>query len=100
MAIVELLYFPGCPHAEAAREQLRSAFATINRAPEWIEIDVTAENAPEHVRGFGSPSILVDGRDVAPSAEKSGVSCRLYADGDVRGAPALNAIVVALAALQ
>jgi hypothetical protein len=89
---VQLLYFPGCPNVEAAREQLRRVVAdraTID------EIDTTAPDTPASLRGWGSPTILVDGIDVA-GGEPSGSCCRLYPGGDVRGAPSETAIRAAL----
>jgi hypothetical protein len=95
---VELLFFPGCPHVPAAREQLRRAFAAVGVPAVWTEVDVTAENAPASVRGYGSPTILVDGQYVAGTAPAEGSSCRIYAGSEVRGVPPLEAIVAALRA--
>jgi hypothetical protein len=51
------------------------------------------------VRGYGSPTVLVDGRDVAGAVPIEGMrSCRVYesaADGP-RGAPSVELIVAAL----
>lgn len=101
MRRVELLYFPGCPHIEAARGQLRRAFDALGLEPQWREFDVTAPAAlPEH-RDRGSPTILVDGRDVAGTDERAaGAACRLYLDTDVPGAPALRLVTEALRALR
>lgn len=96
MATVELLYFPDCPNVPAAREQLRRAFEAIGAPPKWNEIDVSSDAAPAHTRGYGSPSILVDGKDVTGATLGGGSSCRIYAGSDVRGVPPLDAIVVAL----
>lgn len=98
MATVELLYFPECPNVPAAREQLRRALAVFGAPSKWTEIDVTVESAPAHARGYGSPTILVDGKDVTGAVPGDGSSCRIYADSDVRGAPPLDAIVAALRA--
>ncbi len=96
VATVELLYFPDCPNLPAAREQLRRALEEVGRRAEWLEHDVMAPHAPAHVRGFGSPTILVDGKDVAGADPTSGGSCRVYPGSDVRGVPALAAIRAAL----
>lgn len=93
---VELLFFPGCPHIEAARGQLRRAFEALGVAPAWREVDVTAPEAPEAVRGYGSPTILVDGRDVTGAPPGDGRACRVYLGSDVVGAPPLSAVVEAL----
>jgi hypothetical protein len=98
MATVELLYFPDCPNLPAARQQLRRALDELGRRPEWIERDVTAPDAPEHVRGHGSPTILVDGKDVTGVEPGNGSSCRVYLGSDVRGVPALKVIKAALRA--
>jgi mercuric ion transport protein len=99
MTKVELLYFPDCPNVPAAREQLRRAFATLGLAPRWTEVDVTSENAPEHTRGYGSPSILVDGREVTGAQPGDGSSCRIYIGSETPGVPPLHAIVAALTRL-
>lgn len=98
MATVELLYFPDCPNVPAAREQLGRACVAAGLPAAWSEIDVTAEGAPAHARGYGSPTILVDGKDVTGAAPGGGSSCRIYVGSDVRGVPPLDAIVAALRA--
>ena len=95
-ARVELLGFPDCPHLPAAREQLKRAFARLGREPNWAELDVTAADAPERVRGYGSPTILIDGVDISGQGPGDGQSCRWYAGSDLEGAPALEVVVEAL----
>jgi len=96
MTTVELLYFPGCPNVSAAREQLRRAFTAVGRPASWTEIDVSADSAPAHTFGYGSPSVLVDRRDVMGAGPSGGTSCRIYVENDVQGVPPLEAIVSAL----
>jgi mercuric ion transport protein len=74
--LVQLLHFPGCPHVDAARAALRAAGISFD------EVDVTAPGTPAALRNWGSPTILVDGRDVAGSPQPTGLSCRLYSSGD------------------
>jgi mercuric ion transport protein len=96
MPTVELLYFSECPNVPTAREQLRRAFTSVGALPVWTEVDVAADTAPAHARGYGSPTILVDGKDVTGAAPGSGSSCRIYAGSDTPGVPPLVAIVAAL----
>jgi mercuric ion transport protein len=96
MTTVELLYFPGCPNVSAARDQLRRAFTAIGRPASWTEIDISADSAPAHTRGYGSPTVLVDGRDVTGDDPADGTSCRIYGESDVQGVPPLEAIISAL----
>lgn len=93
---VELLYFPECPNVNAAREQLRRALAESGLPLRWTEHDVTSPRAPKRVRGFGSPTILVDGQDVSGASSEEAASCRVYLGSDVRGVPPLETIVQAL----
>jgi hypothetical protein len=91
--LVELVYFPGCPHVEAARTALWAALEQSGLAPVWQEWDQTTQAAPARVHELGSPTILVNGRDVTgPSVPTAGRACR--ADG----IPTSEAILAALAA--
>ena len=70
--------------------------ASIDPAPELIELDVTAPTTPEHLRHWGSPTILVDGTDVAHGSP-TGASCRVYLDSELPGVPPLALLHAALA---
>jgi hypothetical protein len=63
-ASVELVYFSGCPNVEAARSNLRAAFADLGTDPGWCEWNLDDADVPDRVRGFASPSVLVAGRHV------------------------------------
>lgn len=96
---VELVYDADCPNVGAARAALLAAFAAARITATWREWDRKAPESPAYVRGYGSPTILVDGRDVAGAAPTEGVdSCRIYRDGGsgVRGVPAVATIARAL----
>jgi len=90
---IQLLTFPGCPNAAPAREALREAMALEQVKTEIEEIDVTSEHAPEWATCWGSPTILVDGADVADGAPSLEPSCRLYQGG----APSIAQICARLA---
>lgn len=89
---VNLLHFQGCPNVEQARRNLTEAFRRVGAEAEWAETDVQSEDCPPHWRGFPSPSILVDGRDVATgdSARTGSSACRFG------GAPSVEQITNAL----
>jgi hypothetical protein len=88
---VQLLYFPGCPHVERAREAIRAALAAVDLLPVFEEVDTTTESTPPALAKWGSPTVLIDGRDAA-GAQPSGVACRLY-DG---GAPSTALVLAAI----
>jgi hypothetical protein len=94
---VQLLYFPGCPNVELARQALRRALEACRLPIDVEEVDVSAPHTPEPLRGWGSPTILIDGADVAGQAPGSGASCRLYSDGEsIRAVPSEAIIQAAL----
>jgi hypothetical protein len=82
-ARIDLVCFEGCPHADQARENIRAAAALIglrSEPVEWSEWDLMSDATPDSFRRHGSPTVLVDGRDVTGSGPGTdGMACR--ADG-------------------
>ena len=93
---IQLLYFVGCPNLEPARLALRDAMAAEKLDQDVEEIDVESPTAPESLRGWGSPTILIDGKDVTGTTRTTGSSCRLYANGG----PSVEEIRARLAAAR
>ncbi|MGH9393300.1 MAG: DF family (seleno)protein [Terriglobales bacterium] len=84
---VQVLSFRGCPHHERTVARVRQALASAQLAAPVDEIWVSDTDAPA---GFaGSPTVLVNGRDVEPAPPAMGPACRRYADA---GAPSLAAL--------
>ncbi len=99
---IELVYDCDCPNVEAARSQLRRALIEVGLDTQWKEWDREGADVPDHVRHYGSPTILVNGKDVAGlGTEADSNSCRVYADADGRlqGIPSVEMIRAALVAL-
>ena len=75
---IELVFFDGCPNARQARENIRAAIETVGLPPEqaeWSEWDLMSEATPDAFRRHGSPTVLVDGRDVTgPASGEEGTS--------------------------
>ena len=65
---IDVLYFEGCPNWRQARENLRRALTLAGLPGNWDEIDLQASGTPETLRGFPSPSVLIDGKDVVSGA--------------------------------
>lgn len=93
---IDLLYFQGCPHVDAARTQLGRALAQAGLPSEWNELDVRDASTPPALRGYGSPSILIDGVDVLGAPPGDALACRFYVGSDLPGAPPLEALLRAL----
>ena len=78
--IVELVYFGSCPNVDVARQALKDALSSLGLSPGWQEWDQEDPTTPARLRGYGSPTVLIGGRDVrggSPASE--GLACR--ADG-------------------
>lgn len=93
MPIVDFVYDRDCPNVKAARGNLMRAFSRMGIAARWNEHQIGSPDSPAHVRGFGSPTILVDGADVDGLEAASEDCCRLY-EGD--RAPSVESIAAAL----
>jgi hypothetical protein len=61
---VQVLFFQGCPNYMAAIDLIKSV--APNASVEQVEIKSTDD--ARRMRFLGSPTILVDGMDVEPSA--------------------------------
>jgi mercuric ion transport protein len=97
MTRVELIYSRDCPNVDETRARLRRAFATAGMTARWVEHVIGEPDVPEHARGYGSPTIFVDGRDVAGEMPHGEQCCRIYAEGtERRGTPPLGMITAAL----
>lgn len=92
---VQLLSFPGCPNAEVARRNLLEAFRRVGLRPAWEDVNLDDEATPASLRGYGSPAVLVKGKDVSgKEPDGAGISCRLYLG--TSGAPSVEAIARSL----
>jgi len=97
---LEVLYFDGCPSYEHAVALVRKALAAerITAPIQLIRVDTDAE-AQRH--GFyGSPTIRVNGEDVAPfpAGATPHLACRVYRrpDGQLASVPPYETLVAAL----
>ena len=88
---IDLVYFSGCPHVDAARGAVRVALRAAGLPEEWREWNQTDPETPERLRGYGSPSVLVGGIDVT-GAGPAGGGPRCCAGG----APSAGAIAATL----
>lgn len=95
IGVIELVYFAGCPNVEAARTVLRRALERKGLAPVWREWDQTKPGVPARVLGLGSPTILVNGRDITGGdVSMTGPACRFDS------LPGPELIIAAIAAVR
>ncbi len=98
MPSVELIYDRACPNVPEARANLLRAFTEVGLRPRWSEHVFEDPSAPPAARGFGSPTILVDGREISGAEPAGSGCCRLYdGAGALARAPSAAMIATALA---
>ena len=101
---VALVYDETCPNVDECRTALRAALSAVGASPVWNEWDRNSASTPAAYRGFGSPTVLVNGHDIsgpATALPAHGNSCRIYpgdAGRSTCGAPSVTTIVNALLA--
>jgi len=78
---VQLLTFDGCPLAEPARAKLEQALAECGLS-DYEEVDILDPAVSDELRGWASPTILIDGADVTGQSQGDGIGCRVYASDD------------------
>jgi len=99
MKTVELIYDHDCPNVELTRTRLLQAFAEAGISARWEEWERGDDSSPSHVGAYGSPTILINGKDVAGAHPSENIACcRLYAgaNGGFNGAPSVEMIAAAL----
>ncbi|MEW6331505.1 MAG: hypothetical protein AB1560_08600 [Pseudomonadota bacterium] len=98
MPTVELIYDRDCPNVPQARANLLRAFNLAGLAPRWHEWDRAEADVPAYVKGYGSPTILVNRTDVAGATATDAACCRIYTNdkGAKQGVPPVSLIVSAL----
>lgn len=97
---VELIYDRDCPNVDEARRELTAALREEGLTVGWEEREQGGTRLDQEAI-FGSPTVIVDGRDVvaeSPAPHSYGASsCRIYVDGTrLRGAPSRETIRAAL----
>jgi hypothetical protein len=98
MPTIEFLYDRDCPNVTDARAALRVALENAGLSPRWREWERHDPAAPAQARRYGSPTILVNGMDIAGELPSDEPSCRIYAaePGRNRGVPPVELIMNAL----
>lgn len=102
MILVEFIYDKDCPNVAATRANLMRAFAEARISSKWTEWERSSPDTPAYAREFGSPAILVNGRDIVGLCPSPTASCRIYssAEGMASGVPPVDLIAKALATPQ
>jgi Domain of unknown function (DUF2703) len=92
---VEVLYVAECPSHPAAVTMVKDVLAAEGVETEVQEVLVQDEEMASELKFLGSPTIRVNGRDVAGerrSAQGLALSCRLYPGSVEIGLPPIEMV--------
>jgi len=94
--VIQFLYFDGCPLAPRARDNLNGAIAQVGESVrvDLEEVDLLAPEVPADLKRWGSPTILINGKDMMDGEKGSACNCRIYAGKD--GLPSAEEIARAI----
>jgi hypothetical protein len=99
---IEILYFAGCPNYEALVARLPKLLDHAGVKAKIALRQVESEEDATRSRFLGSPTVLVNGRDIEPGADGRtdfGLKCRLYrTPSRIVGMPPDTLVVDALVA--
>jgi hypothetical protein len=86
---IDFLFWAGCPSHPEARELLESVLAERGVDAEVVERELFTHEEADELSFPGSPTILVDGRDVDPlgAEARPALTCRVYRLPDGRPSP-------------
>jgi glutaredoxin len=90
---VEVLYMPDCPHFPSAVKQLRDVLLAEGVRTEIKEVVVTDAKAAEECGFRGSPTIRINGQDIAGEShtpQSFVLACRIYPGTLEAGVPPLK----------
>ena len=87
---VEVLYVSECPFHPAAVKLVKDVLAAEGISTEVYEVLVRDEQMACELEFLSSPTIRIDGRDVAgdsKTTKKFAINCRLYPGSELIGLP-------------
>ncbi|MDR5683662.1 MAG: DUF2703 domain-containing protein [Armatimonadota bacterium] len=89
MLEVTFLYFDGCPSHAQALERLRRVLAEVGVQADVEIVRVETDEQAERWRFVGSPTIRINGEDIAPTPPEGPyrLACRTFVTEDGRLSP-------------
>ncbi|HUU28402.1 MAG TPA: hypothetical protein VM123_11370 [archaeon] len=88
--MIEFLYFADCSSHEEGLARLRKVCAEESVSSSVKVIEVRSDQEAEKLNFIGSPTILINGRDIDPAGlegQRPALTCRIYRHPDGRFSP-------------
>lgn len=94
---IELVIDKDCPNVEDARKLLSNVLNNLNLPLDWYEWDRASDLAPAYVKKHGSPTFLINGKDVYKNISDENC-CRLYPNkkGGLKGIPEYELLKISI----
>ena len=90
MLNIEFIYDNDCPNVKDAKKNLLKAINLTKTKHQVMDWERQSASSPEYVKNYGSPTILINKKDLLEMPENQKSSCcRLYGD---KGAPSVELI--------
>lgn len=97
---IQFLYYADCPSHDIALERLRGVMHEERIGADVDIVQVETEEQAQQLRFPGSPTILINGQDIAPLAAEPvyALTCRAYQleDGRISPLPSIGMLRAAL----
>lgn len=95
---VELLHIVDCPNTAVAEEHACAALDSLGFTDVPVElVTIHSEDEATSTQFGGSPTILVDGVDLFPTAPVRSLACRVYAsESGYAGVPTVKQLRTAI----
>jgi hypothetical protein len=80
---IEVQYFNGCPNSESVLQMVKEFISKSEMKIDFEEILVETQEAAEKYKFRGSPTLLINGKDLEglPETKTPSLSCRYYQKG-------------------
>ncbi len=93
---IEILYFSGCPNHEPTVQRVREVAQELGIDAELVLRDVAEVDDPAALGFRGSPTVLVEGREIEAAATEptANLGCRTFSTGS--GVPDRSLLVQAM----
>jgi hypothetical protein len=89
---IEIQYLDGCPNLELTVHRVREALALVG-----LDATIQTTKMTDGMAFGGSPTVLVDGRDVEEGQAAACANCRIYpTPAGLEGSPSVEAIRMAI----
>lgn len=94
---IELIYEKNCPNVDDTRKTLKEALTICGCSLHWIEWEQSDPKSPKYIKNYGSPTILINGKDIITNQISSSQCCRIYEkDGHLQGVPNVEKVIDAI----